>query len=797
MAENKNNKNYNADSIRVLEGLTAVRKRPAMYIGNQGKEGLHHLVYEVVDNSVDETLAGFCTNIDVVIGTGGTITVEDNGRGIPTGLHKAEGISAVEVVMTKLHAGGKFDKDTYKVSGGLHGVGVSVVNALSEYLEVEIRQNGKVYQQRYEKGKVVSELEEIGKTKRTGTRIKFKPDATIFETVDFSFDILAKRMRELSFLNKGLAIKITEETTDTTKEFLYNGGIVEFVEHLSRKRTPLHKSPIYVEGEKNGVQVEIAIQYNESYSEQILSFANNIATTEGGTHLSGFKSALTRTINNYINASNLAKNLKVKLEGDDSREGLSGVISIKLPEPQFEGQTKTKLGNSEIKGLVDSLVYEKLTNFFEEKPSTAKKIISKVLDAARAREAARKAREIARKKGGLLEGSLSGILADCSEKDPRFTELFLVEGPSAGGSAKMARNRKNQAILSLTGKIINVEKARFEKVIASQRIRELVLALGTGLGKDDYSIEKLRYRKIVIMTDADVDGAHIRTLVLTLFFKEMRDIIEAGYLYIAQPPLFLIKIGKKEKYVKDEDEFNEYILNRAVENRELVLSEGTFKGQKLMTLIKDFQAYQTQLDRFTRRGFPQAIWDVILPAALGSTMDFKDKTWTRKLAADLAKKDIVSRSPEFDEEHGTWFLVLPSLKNGSQTVTVGSELLKKDGVVKLIQLYKEISPLNDTEFKITHKDKEFTAETKQEIIQHLMNEGQKGIKVQRYKGLGEMNPEQLWETTMDPENRTLLQVQMDDVVEAEDIFDTLMGDKVEPRRDFIVKNALNVRSLDI
>ncbi|MBU2550016.1 MAG: DNA gyrase subunit B, partial [Proteobacteria bacterium] len=526
---------YSADKIRVLEGLTAVRKRPAMYIGSQGPEGLHHLVYEVVDNAIDEAMVGHCDLIEVTIGASGTIRVVDNGRGIPVDMHKTEGVPAVEVVMTKLHAGGKFDKDTYKVSGGLHGVGVSVVNALSEFLEVEIRRDGKVYHQLFERGVKASELKVTGTTKRRGTTIFFKPDGTIFESTDFSFDILAKRMRELSFLNRGIRITITDERDGQVKDYLYKGGIVEFVEYLNRHRNPIHKNPIFLEGTKDDIIVEIAFQYSESYNEQILSFANNISTTEGGTHLSGFKAALTRTVNNYLLSANVPKNLKLKLDGDDVREGLAGVISIKIPEPQFEGQTKTKLGNSEVKGLVETLVYERLTSFFEENPPTTKKIISKVVDAARAREAARKAREMVRKKGGLNDHSLSGKLADCQEKDPQFSELFIVEGDSAGGSAKQGRDRKYQAILPLKGKILNVEKARFDKVINNQEIRTLVMALGTGLGKDDYDIGRLRYHKVVIMTDADVDGAHIRTLILTFFCRQMPDIIENGYLYIAQP----------------------------------------------------------------------------------------------------------------------------------------------------------------------------------------------------------------------------------------------------------------------
>jgi DNA gyrase subunit B len=788
---------YGADNIRVLDGLTAVRKRPAMYIGSQGLGGLHHLVYEVVDNSIDEALAGRCDKIEVIIGAAGTITVEDNGWGIPVGIHKTEGIPAVEVVMTKLHAGGKFDKKTYKVSGGLHGVGVSVVNALSEFLEVEIRQDGKVYLQRYEKGETRSKLEVIGKTRRRGTKIVFKPDSTIFETTEFSFDTLATRMRELSFLNKGVKITITEEKTDQKKEFLYKGGIIEFVEHINRKRTPLHRQPIYLEGERDGVYVEIAIQYNDSYTEQIQAFANNIATTEGGTHLSGFKSALTRAVNNYIQSSNLAKNLKIKLDGDDSREGLAGVISIKLPEPQFEGQTKSKLGNSDVKGLVDSMVYEKLTTFFEEQPATAKKIMSKVIDSARAREAARKAREMVRKKGGLLEGSLSGKLADCQEKDPRRAEIFLVEGPSAGGSAKQGRDRAHQAILPLKGKILNVEKARFDRVISHDEIRNMAMALGTGLGKDDYSIDKLRYHKIIIMTDADVDGAHIRVLLLTFFYRQMPDLIEKGYLYIAQPPLYSFAKGKKLTYVKDENEYQEFILKRVVEDRELKLSNGAIKGDKLLVLTKDLIAYYDQVERFSRRGYPENLWDELLPYFAKNRVEFQNQKWTKDLVSHMSGKGFDTKGPDFDEEHNTYLISFASTLNGNMRVDIGQELMKKDDMIRLFDLYKRINVLKNPPYIIKHNGDQIETSQRGELLQILLEEGQKGLKIQRYKGLGEMNPEQLWVTTMDPERRSLLRVTVEDAIGADEILTTLMGDKVEPRRDFIQENALNVRELDI
>jgi len=791
------NKEYSAENIRVLEGLTAVRKRPAMYIGSQGSEGLHHLVYEVVDNSIDEALAGYCDKVDVTIGAAGTVTVEDNGRGIPVDMHKSEGVPAVEVVMTKLHAGGKFDKDSYKVSGGLHGVGVSVVNALSEYLVVEIRRDGLVYQQTYKQGKTASPLEEIGHTKRRGTKVIFKPDATIFETTEFNFDTLAKRMRELSFLNKGVQITINDERTNESKTFLYKGGIIEFVQHLNRARTALHEPPIYLAGVSNGVDIEIAFQYNDTYNEQILSFANNIATIEGGTHLSGFKTALTRTINNYIQSANIAKNLKVKLEGDDVREGLAGVVSIKIPEPQFEGQTKAKLGNSEVKGLVEVLVYDKLSTFFEEDPTTAKKILNKVVESARAREAARKAKEVARSKGGLIEGSLSGKLADCQEKDPRFAEIYLVEGPSAGGSAKQGRDRHFQAILPLRGKILNVEKARFDRIISSQEIQNLVLALGTGLGQDEYSLDRLRYHRVIIMTDADVDGAHIRTLLLTFFYRQMPDLIDKGYLYIAQPPLYRISAGKKELYIKNETEFQDYILKRAVENRELSSGNGTIKGEKFLGLVKDLVAYQNLIERLVRRGYPGRLWELLFSYVVDHGENFKNLAWTTDLANYLKEKEIRAEGPMLDEEHNAYFLSVASHQNGHRRLTVGRELMQKDDIIRLLELYKQLQPLRQTPYTLLYKDQPTQIESMEALFLYLTKEGQKGLRIQRYKGLGEMNPEQLWETTMDPETRTLLQVKVEDSVEADDTFTVLMGDKVEPRREFIQENALHVRELDI
>ena len=792
-----NQENYSADNIRVLEGLTAVRKRPAMYIGSQGPAGLHHLVYEVVDNSIDEAMAGVCNRIDVTIGLSGTISVEDNGRGIPVDTHKTEGIPAVEVVMTKLHAGGKFDRQTYKVSGGLHGVGVSVVNALSEFLEVVISRDGQSYKQRYERGRPVTKLANLGPAKRRGTFITFKPDAEIFETTEFEFDVLSKRMRELAFLNKGVQITIKDERDGQFKDFLYKGGIVEFVEYLNRKKNPIHRKPIYLEGMKDDIISEISFQYNESYNEQILSFANNISTTEGGTHLSGFKTALTRAINNYIPSANLPKNLKVKLEGDDIREGLAGVVSVRIPEPQFEGQTKTKLGNSEVKGLVDTLVYEKLTTFFEENPSTAKKIINKVVDAARAREAARKARDLARSKGALSGHSLSGKLADCQEKDPRFSEIYLVEGDSAGGSAKQGRDRKFQAILPLRGKILNVEKARFDKVISSQEIRNMVTALGTGFGKDDYNLDNLRYHKVVIMTDADVDGAHIRTLLLTFFYRQMPDLVERGYLYIAQPPLYRVKSGKKEIYIKNETDFQSFIQSRFVEEREIETNDGSIKGEQLLSLIKILNSFKNQVDRLGRRGYPEGLWDIVLPRLVGDGPGFSDLEWTRSLADVLIQNKIAVDGPNSDDEHGGYYLSMPSVHNGYKRVFLSNELTKNEEMIRLIKLYKKVQAMGEPPFSIKYREKKIESPSREDLLEKVMSEGQKGLSVQRYKGLGEMNPDQLWETTMDPEKRTFLQVTVEDMVEADEIFTILMGDKVEPRREFIIDNALKVRELDI
>ena len=632
MKKNKDNFNYNEDNIKILEGLEAVRKRPSMYIGNVDIAGLHHLVYEVVDNSIDEAMAGFCDHIDVIIHEDNSVSVSDNGRGIPVGIHKTEGVPAVEVVMTKLHAGGKFDDHSYKVSGGLHGVGVSVVNALSSFLEVDIYNNGKIYHQTYEKGRKTSELKITGKTRKRGTKVHFIPDAEIFENTDFSYDILVRRLRELAFLNKGIKIIIKDERAEKNEEFYYKGGIREFVEYLNRRHTSIHK-PIIVEGERNEVQIEAAIQYNDTYNEKLLSFANNIHTTEGGFHLIGFKAALTRTINQYGSNGNLPKNLQAKITGDDVREGLTAIISIRIKNPQFEGQTKTKLGNSEAKGLVESLVNEKLAIFFEENPTVAKKIIAKGVEAARARDAARRARDIARSKGSLIDSTLPGKLAECQNPDPKERELFLVEGDSAGGSAKQGRDRKFQAILPLKGKILNVEKARFDKILRSEEIKNIITALGTGVGEEEYNIEKINYHKVIIMTDADVDGSHIRTLLLTFFYRQMPELVEHGYLYIAQPPLLKVGKGKNEVYLKNETDFNDYVVKRVCESKNIQTgSDETISGHKLYVFLCNLSEYMLVKEKMERQGIDPEFIEFIVKEGV------EDKKYFREPRAYVAVK---------------------------------------------------------------------------------------------------------------------------------------------------------------
>jgi DNA gyrase subunit B len=796
-------KTYDADNIKVLEGLSAVRKRPSMYIGNVGVEGLHHMVYEVVDNSVDEALAGFCDFIKVIVHSDNSVTVDDNGRGIPVGIHKTEKIPAVEVVMTKLHAGGKFDHDSYKVSGGLHGVGVSVVNALSVFLEVEIRSEGKVYSQTYERGKPVSKVQEIGKTKRRGTRIRFRPDPEIFPIIDFSFDIISQRLRELAFLNKELRIVFEDERTEKKREYCYKGGIVSFIDYLNKGTTPVHKRPLYMEAQNEDISIEVAMQYNETYREKLFSFANNINTVEGGTHVSGFRSALTRTLNQYASSADVPKNLQGKVSGEDVREGLTAIISIKLRSPQFEGQTKTKLGNSEVKGLVEGLINNKLSTLLEENPRTARKIIRKVVDSARAREAARRARDIARKKGALSDTSLPGKLADCQEKDPAQKELFIVEGDSAGGSAKQARDRKFQAVLPLKGKILNVEKARFDKMLKSEEIKILITALGTGIGREEYDINKVRYHKIVIMTDADVDGSHIRTLLLTFFYRMMPDIVDMGYLYLAQPPLFRVGKGKTAIYVKDEAGMNDFLMRRVCETKKIGThgSDRFLEGERLFVFLGNLADYETALRRLERRGFNRSLVEILVEQGVNDRAFLQDEQRTQGLSQVLEGAGFRIEKGVRDEEHNLFELLVyteGNNNNGTNGLKIGWELISSPDYQNCVAIWKNMVSQNRPPFRVYDNGKEVVSvDCKEELVGLLLQEAKKGLTIQRYKGLGEMNPEQLWETTMDREKRTLLKVKVEDMFEAHDIFTVLMGDEVEPRRQFIEKNALDVQRLDI
>ncbi len=773
-----------------------------MYIGSTGEVGLHHLVYEVVDNSVDEAMAGHCDRIKVIIHSDDSVTVSDNGRGIPVGIHQTEKLPAVEVVMTKLHAGGKFDDKAYKVAGGLHGVGVSVVNALSEWLEVEVMTDGGVFTQRFERGKTVTKLTRTGKSKRSGTTVTFKPDSEIFETTHFVYETLAQRMRELAFLNPGLKITIIDEREDKQEEFLAKGGIRQFIQYLNRNKNLIHPKVIYFEGEKEGITAEVAFQYNDRYTEKIFSYANNINTREGGTHLSGFRAALTRTINNYIN-QNIPK-LKGKVAGDDTREGLVAVISIRLPNPQFEGQTKTKLGNSDVKGLVEQLVNEKLGAFLEEDPRVAKKIVSKVTEASRAREAARKAKELARRKGVLSDHSLPGKLADCQEKDPGLSELFLVEGDSAGGSAKVARDRRFQAILPLKGKILNVEKARFDKMLESNEIRTMVTALGTGIGPEDFDIAKLRYHKIVIMTDADVDGAHIRTLLLTFFYRHMSEIIENGFLYIAQPPLYRVGHGKTWQYLVNEDAFSAFLIDRAAKQRKVIVEKTgkVISGRNLVTTLAKLSQFYENLERLSKRGLSRSLIRILLTEQFQTRQDLRSEEKVQTLTKSLTHAGMEVLDTKLDEEHNAYTLKVRTTTNGHLVGTINWELLANADFVNVQKLYAAISDLDDTAFIVVEGDsgddaRQTRCASRQELYETLTETGKKGLTVQRYKGLGEMNPEQLWETTMDPERRILLQVKVADAMATDDLFTVLMGDKVEPRRDFIYDNALEVRELDI
>ncbi|MFA5354090.1 MAG: DNA topoisomerase (ATP-hydrolyzing) subunit B [Thermodesulfovibrionales bacterium] len=789
---------YGAESIKILKGLAAVRTRPAMYIGSTGIDGLHHLVYEVVDNSVDEALAGYCTNIDVILHHDGSCTVIDDGRGIPTGLHSGDpdGRTAAEIVLTELHAGGKFESKAYKISGGLHGVGISVVNALSEWLDVEIKQNGEVFQQRFERGIPTGPLLVVGKTKGRGTKVTFKPDSEIFETTEFIYDVLAQRLRELAFLNKELQIIITDEATERTQTFFYKGGIVSFVEHLNKNKNSVHPQPVYISGEKEGISVEIALQYNDGYAENIFTFANNINTREGGTHLVGFKSALTRTSNSYALSANIIKEGKESISGDDIREGLTAVISVKIPNPQFEGQTKMKLGNSEVKGLVESITNESLARYYEENPSVARKIIEKAIQASRAREAARKARELTRRKGVLEDTGLPGKLADCSEKDPAGSELYIVEGDSAGGSAKQGRNRRFQAILPLRGKILNVEKARFDKMLTSEEIRTLITALGTGIGPEDFDALKARYHKIVLMTDADVDGAHIRTLLLTFFYRQMPDLIEKGFLYIAQPPLFRVKRGKTERYVQNETELMEMLFELAAEDIHVITPSGAMGGKKLVPHLKKISSFEKLISWFDRRRRDIEVIRFLLEKD-GEKDHFMSAGALEELILRIRERvpAVVPGEIQFDEEHGTYSV---ELRRQNYKLNLSLGFIQSSEYRELCNLYKEVTTIfGNAPYTIEIKGDSRTVDSVTELLALATESSKKGLTIQRYKGLGEMNPQQLWETTMDPEKRTFLQVTVEDSVKAEEIFTTLMGDHVEPRKEFITKHALEARNIDI
>jgi DNA gyrase subunit B len=841
---------YGADKIKVLEGLQAVRKRPAMYIGSTGAQGLHHLVYEIVDNSIDEALAGYCDQINVTLHIDNSVTVVDNGRGIPVDQHTS-GKSAAEVVLTVLHAGGKFDNDSYKVSGGLHGVGVSVVNALSEALELEIWRNGQVYRQSYERGDATTGLEVSGTTKKRGTKITFRPDAQVFETTEFSFDTLAQRLRELAFLNGGVTITIDDERDGKNHKFLYEGGIISFVQYLNQNKAAVNDKPIFMQGEKDGIDVEIALQWNDGYAETVYTFANNINTHEGGTHLSGFRAALTRTINYYVGKNNLAKDLKdANIGGDDIREGLTAVISVKIPRPQFEGQTKTKLGNTEVKGIVEAVVNDRLGAFLEENPAIARRVIAKAVDAARAREAARKARDLVRRKGALDSGSLPGKLADCQERDPSQCEIYIVEGESAGGSAKQGRDRKFQAILPIKGKILNVEKARFDKMLGSDEIKTMISALGCGIGKEDFDIAKLRYHRVIIMTDADVDGSHIRTLLLTFFYRQMRELIENGYVYIAQPPLFRAKRGRSEQFIRDERALETWLMKRAVESRVVELQDGTqLSGEELEHRLEKLTSFRKFLQIVERRGPTRQVILTALDHGVKDKTFFEGRERVESLAAAIASPALTATVQE-DEEHQAFAVAIEDRSGGypkhhridqdfvatgefrtlassyqdvrgirgpmlvkttsaaeqeeavedagtaaaNETAIGGAPL---DEATKLAAEPKPIDASAGPKATPKGKEADVRVETLDDLVEFFTAAGKKGVAINRYKGLGEMNPDTLWDTTMNPETRTLAQVKAEDHTEADLMFTTLMGDQVEPRRKFIEDNALEAKNLDI
>jgi len=794
-ADEQSAENYTAEDIKVLKGLDAVRKRPGMYIGDTDDiTGLHHMVYEVVDNAIDEALAGYADSVKVAIHADNSVTVEDNGRGIPVDLHKEENRSAAEVIMTELHAGGKFDNNSYKVSGGLHGVGVSVVNFLSEWLELEIHRDGFVWRQRYERGKPVAPIERGEKTQKRGTRVSFKADAEIFSVAEMNYETLSQRLRELAFLNSGVHIAISDDRTEKHHEFRYEGGIVSFVKDLNKNRTPLHDQPIFIRDEHDGEAVEIALQWNDAYSENIYCFTNTIKNLDGGTHLVGFKAALTRTVNRYAESTGLLEKLKISLEGDDVREGLACVISVKVRDPKFSSQTKDKLVSSHVKTWVEQVVNERLSDYFEENPKDAKRIIDKIVDAARAREAARKARELTRRKGALDSASLPGKLADCQERDPRFCEIFFVEGDSAGGSAKQGRDRRFQAVLPLKGKILNVEKARLDKMLSSDEIRLMITALGTGIGTDDFDVEKLRYHKIIIMTDADVDGSHIRTLILTFFFRHMQDVIKRGNLFIAQPPLFKVTQGKKDTYLKDESEKSRFLLNRVAES----VTVADLRGEPLINMLQRAEEYRAHARKLMARGMPREAVDILFGQGINdrTALGDSDKMTAAVAALKMAGFDQVKHAT--DPETETPILQFNVGVNGSgRKFVVNPELLSSYEYRQTGKAYEQLSHFGLPPYRVQHGDDSQIFTSIDDLVEQIYKLAEKGLTIQRYKGLGEMNPEQLWDTTMNPETRRLLQVRIEDGVGAEEIFSVLMGDQVEPRRVFIQDNALEVKNLDI
>ncbi|HVN75794.1 MAG TPA: DNA topoisomerase (ATP-hydrolyzing) subunit B [Thermoanaerobaculaceae bacterium] len=795
-------KAYNAESIKVLKGPEAVRKRPGMYIGDTDDlSGLHHMVWEVVDNAVDEAQAGFATRISVRIHTDNSATVEDNGRGIPVDTHKDTGRSAAEVIMCELHSGGKFDNTSYKVSGGLHGVGVSVVNFLSEWLRLEIRRDGGVWEQEYRRGAPVAALKRVGNSAKTGTVVTFKPDPEIFSILEFHNDLLVQRLRELAFLNPGLVIKFHDERNGGEQEFQFKGGIAAFVEYLNRAKNTLHNKPIQlVEDKPDGEQVAIALQWHDGYSENVLPFTNTVFNADGGTHLSGFRAALTRTINSYGQANNLLKNLPEGLSGEDVREGLTAVVSVKIRDPKFSSQTKDKLVSSQTKGWVESVVNTRLAEFFEENPTIARRVVGKCVEAARAREAARKARELTRRKGALDASSLPGKLADCQEKDPAGAELFMVEGDSAGGSAKQGRDRRFQAILPLRGKILNVEKARFDKMLTNQEIRTIIQCLGTGIGTEDFDVAKVRYHKIIIMTDADVDGAHIRTLLLTFFFRHFKQVIERGYLYIAQPPLYKVAHKKDERYLKDDAELSSFLLDRLSDGATLTLagSGRTLKGKELKDAIRRLERTLEHLERLDQRGWPRDLVMALLRQGIATRDQLADRALMEGFAEELRAEEYENAVTADDEEHGGLLVRLMYNKNGRRRpVELGYDLIRTYEYSQLLDLHRHLGEFDVPPFHLELEGAKETFESVQDLVSRVYESARHGLSIQRYKGLGEMNADQLWSTTMNPESRRLLQVRVEDGAEADELFTVLMGDAVEPRRAFIEKNALEVVNLDV